>query len=247
MSPAGRVAIVTGGASGIGRAICERFARDGAKVVVADLDATMAADTAAGIEAQAGTARAVPLDVRVPDQVEALIAETERALGPPEILVTCAGIGRIVVIGSINSRRPISGRNAYAVSKAGVLSLMQVMATEPAPHGITVNGIAPGPIDTAMARAMHTKAARAAHHAHTPCAATIRPPTSPGTCWTSMAASMPPACCTISRRAKDRDRSARWYGLALADRAVMPPEHGRSGALTNPLASSPPLSSRPAA
>jgi NAD(P)-dependent dehydrogenase (short-subunit alcohol dehydrogenase family) len=98
MSLAGRVAIVTGGASGIGRAICERFAREGASVVVADLDATMAADAAAGIEAQAGTARALPLDVRVPDQVEALVADTEAALGPPEILVTCAGIGRTMPI-----------------------------------------------------------------------------------------------------------------------------------------------------
>jgi 3-oxoacyl-[acyl-carrier protein] reductase len=209
MRLAGHVAIVTGGASGIGRAVCERFAREGASVVVADLDATMAADAAAEIEAGAGTARAIPLDVREPDQVEALIAGTERALGPPAILITCAGIGRtlpiletdlatwnetlavnltgtflcakaaarrmvaqsfgrIVMIGSINSRRPISGRNAYAVSKAGVLSLMRVMAIELAPHGITVNGIAPGPIDTAMARAMHTEATRSAYHARIP-------------------------------------------------------------------------------
>jgi NAD(P)-dependent dehydrogenase (short-subunit alcohol dehydrogenase family) len=150
LSLAGRVAIVTGGASGIGRAICERLARDGAKLVVADRDATMAAEVAAAIEGRAAKARAVQLDVRFPDQVEAMIAETERMFGPPEILVTCAGIGRtlpiletdlaawnetlainltgtflcaqaaarrmvaagfgrIVMIGSINSRRPVSG------------------------------------------------------------------------------------------------------------------------------------------
>jgi 3-oxoacyl-[acyl-carrier protein] reductase len=209
LSQAGRVAIVTGGASGIGRAICERFARDGAKLVVADREVAMAAEVAAAIEAQGDKARAVPLDVRSPDQVEAMVAETERAFGPPGVLVTCAGIGRtlpiletdlagwnetlavnltgtflcaqaaarrmvaagfgrIVMIGSINSRRPISGRSAYAVSKAGVLSLMQVMAIDLAPHGITVNGIAPGPIDTPMARAMHTEATRRAYHARIP-------------------------------------------------------------------------------
>ncbi len=204
-----RVAIVTGGASGIGRAICTRFVRDGIAVVVADLDGERAAATAD--ELRRGSARAVPfaVDVRDASQVEDLVAAAENALGTAQILVTCAGTGRmapiletdlatwnetlavnltgtflcaqaaakrmlgtgwgrIVMIGSVNSRRPISGRNAYAVSKAGVLMLMQVMAIELAPHGVTVNGIAPGPIDTPMSRQMHTRATREAYHAHIP-------------------------------------------------------------------------------
>lgn len=209
MGLAGRVAIVTGGAGGLGLAIARRFARDGARVVVADLGAEAARSAVDGIVADGGEALPVAVDVRVPEQVEDLIGEAEAAYGTPAILVTCAGIGRlapiletdldtwndtlavnltgtflcaraaarrmveagfgrIVVFGSVNSRRPVSGRNAYAVSKAGVLSLMQVMAIELAPFGVTVNGIAPGPIDTEMARAMHTRATREAYHAHIP-------------------------------------------------------------------------------
>jgi NAD(P)-dependent dehydrogenase (short-subunit alcohol dehydrogenase family) len=199
-----RVALVTGGASGIGRAVCLRLARDGARIAVADLNLDQARRVAEAIGAAGGEATAIGVDVRMPDQVERMIAEAEQGLGPVQILVTCAGIGRtlpiletgldtwnetlavnltgtflcaqaaarrmveagcgrIVMIGSVNSRRPITGRNAYAVSKAGVLSLMQLMAIELAPHGVTVNGVAPGPIDTDMARAMHTEATRAAY------------------------------------------------------------------------------------
>ena len=209
MSQDGPSAIVTGGASGIGRAIALRLAADGARVMVADLDAAAVEAAAAEIKDRGGRARGVAVDVRDQDRVSALIAATEVAFGPPEILITCAGVGqtlpilktdldtwertlavnltgtflcakaaalrmveagygRIVMIGSINSRRPIAGRNAYAVSKAGVLSLMQVMAIELAPHGITVNGIAPGPIDTPMAQKMHTPATRQAYHARIP-------------------------------------------------------------------------------
>ena len=203
---AGRVALVTGGASGIGRAVCLRLAREGARIAIADLNQEQAERVAEEIGADAA---AIGVDVRAPDQVERMVAETERRLGPVQILVTCAGIGRtlpiletdlatwnetlavnltgtflcaqaaarrmveagfgrIVMIGSVNSRRPITGRNAYAVSKAGVLSLMQLMAIELAPHGVTVNGVAPGPIDTAMTRGMHTQATRAAYAVRLP-------------------------------------------------------------------------------
>lgn len=76
-----------------------------------------------------------------------------------------AGFGRMVLIGSINSRKALKHRNAYAVSKAGVMSLVQLLAVEFAEHGITANGIAPGPVDTALTQRMHDRTIRDAYHA----------------------------------------------------------------------------------
>ena len=71
-----------------------------------------------------------------------------------------AGYGRIVLIGSINSRKALKRRNAYAVSKAGVANLAQLLAVEFAEHGITANCLLPGPVDTALTKRMHDKAIR---------------------------------------------------------------------------------------
>ena len=79
-----------------------------------------------------------------------------------------AGFGRIVMIGSINSRKPLKHRNAYAVSKAGVANLAQLIAVEFAEHGITANCLLPGPVDTALTRRMHDQSIRDAYHARLP-------------------------------------------------------------------------------
>ena len=71
---AGKVALVTGGASGIGRAGCELMAREGARVIVADLDVDGASKVAAGIEATGQAARACRLDVRDSEMVRAMVA-----------------------------------------------------------------------------------------------------------------------------------------------------------------------------
>ena len=76
-----KVAIVTGGASGIGRALCGELARRGARVVVADLDAAGAADVAAEITRTGGSARAQPLDVTHAAAVEALVADVSETYG----------------------------------------------------------------------------------------------------------------------------------------------------------------------
>lgn len=86
----GRVAIVTGGAQGLGEAICYRLAAEGCHVVVADLRAEQAKATAEKIKAP--EAMAVPVDVTREDQVEALVRETVGKFGKLDILVANAGI-----------------------------------------------------------------------------------------------------------------------------------------------------------
>ena len=71
------------------------------------------------------------------------------------------GKGSIVNIASVSGIRGNSGRVAYGASKAGVISMTQVMAVELAPLGIRVNAIAPGPIETPLVRKMHTGEVRA--------------------------------------------------------------------------------------
>jgi NAD(P)-dependent dehydrogenase (short-subunit alcohol dehydrogenase family) len=69
--------------------------------------------------------------------------------------------GRIVNIASVAGLRGSTGRAAYGSSKAAVINLTQVAAQELAPHGITVNAVAPGPIETDMVKAMHSERTRA--------------------------------------------------------------------------------------
>jgi 3-oxoacyl-[acyl-carrier protein] reductase len=85
---AGRIAIVTGAARGIGRAIAERFAVSGARVAIWDIDAAAAKATAAEI---AGAVDVVA-DVTEPQSITSALAATEARLGPPDILVNNAGI-----------------------------------------------------------------------------------------------------------------------------------------------------------
>jgi meso-butanediol dehydrogenase / (S,S)-butanediol dehydrogenase / diacetyl reductase len=89
----GKRVIVTGAASGIGRATAEVMAGQGASVLVADLDLTAAEQTAARCAAAGVTAAAVRCDVRDPERVAALFTEAEEALGGVvDALANCAGI-----------------------------------------------------------------------------------------------------------------------------------------------------------
>jgi NAD(P)-dependent dehydrogenase (short-subunit alcohol dehydrogenase family) len=90
MELAGKTAIVTGGASGIGRALATRFVRDGARVVVADIDLDGAATTLAACD---GSAIAVGCDVRSADEIAALVDEAEAAFGTVDLFCANAGIG----------------------------------------------------------------------------------------------------------------------------------------------------------
>jgi NAD(P)-dependent dehydrogenase (short-subunit alcohol dehydrogenase family) len=89
---AGRVAVVTGAASGIGRALSEAFAAAGSSVVVADLDAAEAEVVAAGIRAAGGEAQAVGVDVADAAAVDQLAATTLELFGRVDVLCNNAGV-----------------------------------------------------------------------------------------------------------------------------------------------------------
>lgn len=89
MDLAGRVVVVTGGASGIGRAMASRFVEEGASVAVADIDEMLLSEVGAALGV-----RAFPTDVSVETQVEALVADVEDHLGPIDVFCSNAGIAK---------------------------------------------------------------------------------------------------------------------------------------------------------
>jgi 3-oxoacyl-[acyl-carrier protein] reductase len=91
----GKIALVTGGASGLGEAIAMDFVREGAAVAVADVNFKAASALAEQLTAQGGKAVAVPLDVANVASVKECVAATISQLGPIDILVNSAGIARL--------------------------------------------------------------------------------------------------------------------------------------------------------
>ncbi|MEX0726772.1 MAG: SDR family oxidoreductase [Planctomycetaceae bacterium] len=85
-----RVVIVTGGASGIGRATVEQFAKEGAKVVVADLESSAGKDVEQSIAAQRGICRFIPTDITDEDQVRQMVDKTVGEFGTIDVLVNNA-------------------------------------------------------------------------------------------------------------------------------------------------------------
>lgn len=88
----GKVAVVTGGANGIGRACCERFVEEGAVVVVADVSDDAGKDTVAALERLGGRATYVHTDGASVDDNEAVMGAAVDAFGSLDVLVTAAGI-----------------------------------------------------------------------------------------------------------------------------------------------------------
>jgi 3-oxoacyl-[acyl-carrier protein] reductase len=91
----GQVAIVTGGASGIGRAATERFAAAGASVVIADLNAAGAQELAAKVVADGGAAIGVRVDVTNAADTDTMVTAAEDAFGRVDVLVANAGLSHL--------------------------------------------------------------------------------------------------------------------------------------------------------
>ncbi|MDQ3654335.1 MAG: glucose 1-dehydrogenase [Chloroflexota bacterium] len=92
MRLAGEVALITGGGSGIGQGIAQRFAAEGAVVIVADKAGDRASTTAKSIHSEGGEAVALTLDVTVEDDVVVAFGRVAREVGPVSILVNNAGL-----------------------------------------------------------------------------------------------------------------------------------------------------------
>jgi len=186
-----RVAIVTGAASGIGRATALRLAGEGAAVVIADLDVTGAGEVAKDICAQGGHALVFEVDVTDATAVREMTDRAVKSLGRVDILVSNAGWdragpfmetdeslwdrviainyrghlaaahaalphmiergwGRIVTVASDAGRVGSSGEVVYSGAKGAVIAFTKGLAREVARHGINVNCVAPGLVDTPL-------------------------------------------------------------------------------------------------
>jgi 2-keto-3-deoxy-L-fuconate dehydrogenase len=117
----GRVAVVTGGASGIGKAISTRLAANGAHVWVVDIDTDAANATAEGIKQAGGEAWALPCDVADPESVSRVFA-TIASAGSIDILVNCAGIAHI---GTIATTSLADFERIFRVNATGIFLCMQ--------------------------------------------------------------------------------------------------------------------------
>ncbi len=176
---AGRRAIVTGGAAGIGESIVRAFAAEGAHVVVADRDAERAAavaqsvggeawvvdlsDTAALAELSltadilvnnAGIQQVSPIESFDPERFRLILT---LMLESPFLLTRAVlpgmyerGFGRIINLSSVHGLRASAFKSAYVAAKHGLEGLSKVTALEGAPHGVTSNCINPGYVNTAL-------------------------------------------------------------------------------------------------
>ncbi|MEU6381602.1 SDR family oxidoreductase [Streptomyces sp. NPDC046909] len=192
-----KVALVTGGSRGIGRAVAERLGATGMSVVVNyRSDREAAEDVTARIQDLGGKAVAVHADVTEPASLRGLFDAADEHFGGLDMLVNNVGItrfsafvdtpdddynllfdtntratftalreaarrlrdsGRIVVMSSIVTAVSPSDTGVYGATRAAVDHFVRVLAKELGPRGITVNSVAPGPVNTeAMAAARFT-------------------------------------------------------------------------------------------
>jgi NAD(P)-dependent dehydrogenase (short-subunit alcohol dehydrogenase family) len=124
----GKVAIITGAATGIGRASALLFSRAGARVALVDVREPELARTEADVRAAGGEAMAVAADLVQPDDCVAVVARTLRAFGRLDVLLNNAGVGTMVVGGTVESislehwdlAQDVNVRAIYLVSRAAI-------------------------------------------------------------------------------------------------------------------------------
>lgn len=189
----GQVALVTGGADGLGKAIAQRLVAEGASVALFDQNATLVNSTAAELTTPTNAVRAYAVDISGENPVREAIERVVADFGQLDVVVNSAGIvgptstnitayttadfekvfavnllgsflitkyavtamasrnyGRILLLASIAGKEGNPGMVGYSVSKAGVIGLVKAIAKEYATSGITINGLAPAVIKTAM-------------------------------------------------------------------------------------------------
>jgi len=198
------VAVVTGGARGIGLAVGQWFLDHGYRVALLDIDRETLANAAKKFGHEPRLL-AIGCDVRDPRQVKSAVRRTVDAFKRVDALVNNAGVavfkpilettladwnwvletnltgafictqacapvmmkaggGAIVNIGSISGLRGSTLRVAYGTSKTALIQFTKQCAAELGTVGIRVNCVAPGPVDTAMAKLVHTAAIRKDYH-----------------------------------------------------------------------------------
>lgn len=199
----GRIAVVTGGSRGIGRAIALALAERGAAVALSYVSREAEAREVERLLCERGVrALAARCDVSSADEVNAFFDRVHSTLGPVDILVNNAGItrdamlammdreqwdqvlavnldgayfciravlrgmlvrrwGRIVNIVSPTAQLGVRGQANYAASKGGLIALTKTLSREAAGHGVLVNAVSPGLIDTEMLQALHERARQA--------------------------------------------------------------------------------------
>lgn len=191
--------LVTGAGRGLGAAIAQGFANQGAAVIVADVDAALAEATAQAIRGAGGKALPAVLDVTDAAAVRAYAQRSATEHGNLDILVNNAGIsarapfddpntpeiwervmsvnlqgtfnvthafveqlkatrGAIVNLCSIVAYGCSISTAGYVVSKGGVRSFTEVLARDLAPHGVRVNAVAPGLMETEMTAGQRAQA-----------------------------------------------------------------------------------------
>jgi NAD(P)-dependent dehydrogenase (short-subunit alcohol dehydrogenase family) len=123
----GKTAVVTGGAAGIGLAVSERFAHEGANVAIFDLDSDAAEHAAHELTSEGHVAIACTVDVSERSQVERAVAEVRERLGPVHILVNNAGIASMVPLLSIDE---VTWNRVFAVNVTGMFHCTQLIVPD---------------------------------------------------------------------------------------------------------------------
>lgn len=199
-----KVAVVTGGARGIGLAIGQWFLANGHQVVLLDVDNTTLVATQKQLN-RPDNLLCLHTDVSQPDQVQAAADQVMARFGRVDALVNNAGVavfkpalettfqewrhvlstnldgaflctqafgaimanqrsGAVVNIASISGLRASTLRLAYGTSKAALIHLTKQYAAELGNYGVRVNAICPGPVETEMAKLVHSAAIRADYY-----------------------------------------------------------------------------------